>query len=662
MALTVTSDYVRDDESSTFTVIGLVTDGVTDNRTKIQAVIDACNTAGGGVVLLPGGDIYCSHGSAYNSGWGHTVMNSLIASLEIKSNIHLCGTGTTKIITPSTTPSGSSARMSLLTRSGTSNVTISGIKFNGSAISSDSESDSYGITLVGDNSAGDVRISDCEWSNYRGRIMLARGRDFTSSDASGSLTPSAAKWVSRVSCRGNRIKDSIGNGFGFFGCIDSENDVTFQNDLLKIADSGSAEPIIARGYHNLRVSRQCIRNWGGGITLGANVTANAKNQNVVMADLVWKTCSVEGDPPPYSGVNASVREVDVASFGGGTNTYIDRGLFVGFNMDERGRWGANSKALFFCEQSELLGFHNSVMFEDTTDYTVYNTTDMAVDAVDDTKVSSASFTFNSDHIGSLLNVKSSSPVGWYASGVTGGLNYRIVGVDSGAALLASSPAPAGTTGGDTQMNNGGGPIKSGGYGFLATGVAHSRATTTSDSSATPASAAVQLGAPGQTITDPTRSHLAFNSLDASLSKRHGAVCIFGNYGQSCGGYSPKTAGTARSGITCGNCYILESVTDDDGLRADNSQDNSRMSLFMNTQVINQVSASTRMSNFTHATTTFAGIACNLARNRSTGTNGYYIAGGGNIYVLNNLYSRSGGTLNVTVGGGGVNSNNASFSG
>lgn len=660
MSLTVTSDYVRDDESSTFTVIGLVTDGVTDNRTKIQAVIDACNTAGGGTILLPGGNIYCSHASAYNSGWGHTVMNSLIASLEIKSNIHFCGTGTTKIITPSTTPGGSSARMSLLTRSGTSNVTISGIKFNGSAISSDSESDSYGITLVGDNTAGDVRISDCEWSNYRGRIMLARGRDKTSSDAGGSLTPDATKWVSRVSCRGNRIKDCIGNGFGFFATIDSENDATFQNDNLKIADSGSAEPVIARGYEQLLITRQCIRNWGGGVTLGANATTTAKNRNALISDMVWKTCSVEGDPPPYTGLNASVREVDQCSLGGSTNILIERGVFAGMNMDERGRWGSASKFMILCDLTNQIAYHNSTIFEDSTDYTAYNINDLAVDAVDNTKVSSATFTFNSDHIGSLLEVEGSSPAPWYANG-TGGITYRITAVAGGAATLATSPAPAGTTGGVSQFNNGGGILKAGGDVFIASGIAHNRATYTSDlGGTTPGAAGAQIGLPQLLDATPSRTNMVFSSVDSTLSKRGGGKVVFGNYGQTAGGYSP-ISGSVNPGITCGNCYILDTASDFDGLRADNNQDNTRMSFFMNTQVVNQTSASTRMTNFTHATTNFVGIACNLARNRSTGTNGYYIAGGGGIYILNNLYSRSGGTLTVTDGTG-VTSNNASFSG
>ena len=650
MAITTTSNYIYDSDAATW--VALVTaDGVTDNRAALQATIDHCNTNGGGTIFLPGGTIYCSHGTAYNTGWGATVMNSLSASLDLKSNIHICGTGTTVILTPSTAPGGSAARMSCLVKPGATNITLTGITFNGSAVAADSETDSFGLTVCGINTK-DIDISDCEFRQYRGRVMYAVGQDKTFS--AGSQDPTPTKWVSRVRCHTNRIKDSIGNGFGFFSGIDCENDLTFQNENLKVPSGGGAEPVISRGYHNLFISRQIIRNWGGGINLGGNSNSVTRNRNVLLTDWCWRTCSVESFPPPYSGINPTQREVDQFAVGTSSNTTCQRFLASAVVMDERGRYGSNAKFMVKFDGAESTMYCQANIVEDSTDYTSYSLSNLVVDAIDNTKVSSASFTFTSSQIGLVLDIDAGG--GW-----TGG-DYRIIGVSSGAALLSSSPAAVGTTGGSALFNNGGGIAVLGGDSSLWSGGVHHRGTFTSASSTTPGSAGANWGAVGTIDTTPSGCVAAFNSQDATLGKRGGCRVNFGNFGQRFGSFIPTT-GVLNLGSVCGNCTILETGTDSDGVTATSGQVNDNLSFFFNSQVLNQSSASTRAINITDTNSEFIAIACNHYRNRSTGTNGYYTTGGTTYSVVtNNLYSRSGGTLTVTDGAGGTTANNASFSG
>lgn len=731
MSITTTANFCYDSDAATWVAL-CTADGVTDNRALIQATIDHCNTNGGGTIFLPGGTIIVSHGSAYNSGWGASVMNSLTAGLDIKANIHICGTGTTVIKTPSTAPGGSAARMSCLVKPGATNITVTGITFDGSATSADSETASYGFTICGVNTK-DVDLVDCEFKNYRGRVLYAVGQD--SAFSAGSQAPDPAKWVSRVRCYTNRIKDGIGNGFGFFSAIDCENDLTFQNENLKVPTGGGAEPVICRGFQNLLISRQIMRNWGGGVNLGGNsdnhgedltihatdntkvkpvgsppsytfktrdigqtvtitagtgftpgtytitavdgssyATLNAaagttgstggsysttagttRNYNCLTTDWLWRTCAVESNPGPYTGLNATIRDVDQFAIATSSDTICYRFLAGAICMDERGRYGANSKYMAKTEGVVSALFGQINVIEDSTDYTSYTKSDLVVDAIDNTKVSSATFTFVADHIGLLLEITAGA--GWTLN------EYRIVAVSAGVATLASSPAAAGTTGGTFLFNNGGGIASIAGDASLWANSTHYRSTFTSDDpSTTPGRSAGAWGAVGTTDPSPSANVVSFNSMDSTMGKRGGNRVLFGNYAQACASVIP-TSGTTNNGVVAGNCMILESGTDTDGLLASGGNDATRLSFFLNSHTLNQSSASSRATNITNTSSLFVGIACNHYRNRQTGTNGYYSTGGTTYSVVtNNLYSRSGGTLTVTVGGGGTNANNASFSG
>jgi hypothetical protein len=71
------NDVVYDVKSSTYGAVG---DGTTDDYAAIQAAINACNTAGGGIVFIPAGTY------------------RLLTALTLKSNVRLHGTGAASVL------------------------------------------------------------------------------------------------------------------------------------------------------------------------------------------------------------------------------------------------------------------------------------------------------------------------------------------------------------------------------------------------------------------------------------------------------------------------------------------------------------------------------------------------------------------------------------
>jgi Pectate lyase superfamily protein len=79
---------------------GAHVDGVTDDVAFIQAAINACSAAGGGIVYLPAG--------TYRVGMGHLVISGLGGAIELKNNVHLLGAGAATTIIKCTYTNGAS--------------------------------------------------------------------------------------------------------------------------------------------------------------------------------------------------------------------------------------------------------------------------------------------------------------------------------------------------------------------------------------------------------------------------------------------------------------------------------------------------------------------------------------------------------------------------
>lgn len=212
-------------------------DGVQDDTAAIQAAIDACNTAGGGIVFLPAGTYAMS--SIY--------LNGLLGAGEY-DNIVIEGIGANTVLFQL---AGSDDDMFLIRRS--TNITFRNLKFDGNASNQNDGANSfYGgdnsciiiardINSVGSSAGvqeGQIRVEDCYFYNWFWCAMnissdswgltvancFFDGNNFTGGDTYHFAINNQCK---QFSITGNQIRNIDGGGIYFEGDDTTLNEATY---------------------------------------------------------------------------------------------------------------------------------------------------------------------------------------------------------------------------------------------------------------------------------------------------------------------------------------------------------------------------------------------------------------------------------------------------
>jgi hypothetical protein len=120
---------------------GAVFDGTTDDKAAIQSAIDAANSAGGGVVVLPGGTAKVS------------------GAITLYSNIEVRGQGRAVTVLQTTATSGALPGGAIFTDGGSDvdNITLCGFKVLGHG---EDETSGTGINLQGTGVRNNIRLED----------------------------------------------------------------------------------------------------------------------------------------------------------------------------------------------------------------------------------------------------------------------------------------------------------------------------------------------------------------------------------------------------------------------------------------------------------------------------------------------------------------------
>lgn len=161
-------------------------DDATNDTASVQAAIDACATAGGGVVFFPYGTYRCS-----------------ALTINAQSNVQLVGSGEASVIR--WTQNAATAAVSLLTITGSSKIKITLLQFSGAGLTNPAVSRENHLILVGDASAdvSDVQIQHCLFTG-----MVASSGDGV------HMLGDAADPVARVWVKNNRFDGCSRYGIG----------------------------------------------------------------------------------------------------------------------------------------------------------------------------------------------------------------------------------------------------------------------------------------------------------------------------------------------------------------------------------------------------------------------------------------------------------------
>lgn len=143
-------------------------DGTTDDRVAIQAALDACNAAGGGIVYFPPGTYLVSHAAK---------TNGVTAGLMVYSNQHLMGAGkaNTVIKTKASQASASDMVVNQTVSTATDHdITISDMTLDGNC-ANQAVSYQVGISI---NKCRSVVIQNVVVKNIRGTTTAGVGESF----------------------------------------------------------------------------------------------------------------------------------------------------------------------------------------------------------------------------------------------------------------------------------------------------------------------------------------------------------------------------------------------------------------------------------------------------------------------------------------------------
>lgn len=126
-------------------------DAATDDTASVQAAINACATAGGGVVFFPEGEYRCSQ-----------------LTINAQNGVQLRGCGTSSIIRWTFNAAGAAG--SLLTITGSSNTSINELQFNGAGLTNPAASRLNHLIAVGNGGANDVATTHIRGCLFTGMV------------------------------------------------------------------------------------------------------------------------------------------------------------------------------------------------------------------------------------------------------------------------------------------------------------------------------------------------------------------------------------------------------------------------------------------------------------------------------------------------------------
>jgi hypothetical protein len=203
---------------------GAVGDGVTDDTAEIQAALDACGVAGGGIVFFPSGTYEVSSGLRTTA--VGTVADDGHALVINYDNIHIQGAGSAQSKISHVAYGGGDPEASWQTVggalwrgggifivSGISGTRISDIEIDGNTLTTGDQSypanvstgDGWdlthkGVWLFNDGTFDDTLIENCHIHGYRGEIIFGAGSS-----------------VGRVTVRNSELNDTNGDCFSVTG-------------------------------------------------------------------------------------------------------------------------------------------------------------------------------------------------------------------------------------------------------------------------------------------------------------------------------------------------------------------------------------------------------------------------------------------------------------
>lgn len=234
-------------------------DNATDDTAAIQAAINACATAGGGVVFFPYG-----------------TYRSQALTISGQNNVQLVGSGDGSVVR--WTQNAAAAAVSLLSIVNASKIKVSLLKFDGAGLVNPAASRLNHLIAIGDASAdvSDVHISQCTFTG-----MVASSGDGV------HVLGDAADPVTRVWVKNNRFDGCSRFGIGIeqgcaYGWFNDNFLTNCETDIAMVATAAVANTgIHIRGNHFLHTGavRHALRVEGDAGTPSQAITVA---ENIVL--------------------------------------------------------------------------------------------------------------------------------------------------------------------------------------------------------------------------------------------------------------------------------------------------------------------------------------------------------------------------------------------
>lgn len=322
---------------------GALANGVHDDTAAIQAAIDACNTAGGGVVYMP----------FIGTGVYRVVAATSIAcgtetstcALRMRTGVHLVAAqGVT--IQKAAWVSGDLAFIGA--PDGTNNWSVDNLIFDGQYTSTTEVAD-YGIHC-GD--ANNVRVTRCEFFHLGTKGVM--------------ITPTNG--ANRVMIDHNNIHDNSGNGLGLnklsYGLITD-------NFIHDCQTTDGAESIICSNLSFVEISRNLIVNWDSIRLCTAGTSHDVWVVNNYLSALSTAAQPVRGldlentmynihvrgntfDVSPSAGTNAQA--ILVGAVTSIKDVEIEGNIFIGLSTHNAAINVANTCSNFLIKGNRCIGF------------------------------------------------------------------------------------------------------------------------------------------------------------------------------------------------------------------------------------------------------------------------------------------------------------------
>lgn len=274
MPITTTSTYQYDSRTNTYRPLGLVSDSSTDNRSILQATLDAA-AATSGIVYIPTGNFRVRLNSSRATIDTGGDVEELEYGLSVATNVHLIGQRNAKLILNETVGSHHQA---VIYTSGNNSV-IQGIQFDGSVSSTGASTTQHGVFVFGSD---DNTVRDCRFSNFGGVGVYAYGDN-----------GAASTRVNRLRVERNSFRTSRGVGVQVTYCQQAFlNDNHFETGQ---STSVNSPAFALKQCDSVIISRAILNAWGPICSLDGG----SDQRSITIGDIV---CKAPATLATYSGV------------------------------------------------------------------------------------------------------------------------------------------------------------------------------------------------------------------------------------------------------------------------------------------------------------------------------------------------------------------------